>query len=181
MFVLEHFANDFVTSCAQFWVLRHFEWPKLGAKWELGEKFIHSLRISSPQAEESVAMCQQCLSTNRMLRQPLSGGRSEFCNEGLAFSRALRDVAVREPITRSSSDLAAQLREVLASIQVGHLTNPEVTEQGLQMFALCDKKESKTDSPLKSQVRQELFAKRYSAEAQKYLDEIRKQAMIEYK
>ncbi len=103
------------------------------------------------------------------------------CNEGLAFSRALRDVAVREPITRSSSDLAQQLREVLASIQVGHLTNPEVTEQGLQMFALCDKKESKTDSPLKSQVRQELFAKRYSVEAQKYLDEIRKQAMIEYK
>jgi hypothetical protein len=85
MFVLEHFANDCVTSCAQLWVLRHFEWPKLGAKWELGEKFIQSLRISNPQAEESVAMCQQCLSTNRMLRQPLSGGRSEFCNEGLAF------------------------------------------------------------------------------------------------
>ncbi len=108
-------------------------------------------------------------------------GRFVACNEGLALARALRDVAVREPISRSSADLAPQLREVLANIQVGHLTNPETTAQGLQMFALCSKKESKVNSPLKSQVRQELFAKKFSTEAQKYLDEIRKQAMIEYK
>ena len=108
-------------------------------------------------------------------------GRFISCTDGLAFARALRDVAVREPITRSSADLAPQLRDVLASIPVGHLTAPEATEQGLQMFALCNKKESKVDSPLKREMRQELFAKRYDAEAKRYLDEIRKQAMIEYK
>ena len=108
-------------------------------------------------------------------------GRFITCQEGLPFARALRDVAVREPISRSSSDLAPQLRDVLGSIPVGHLTAPEPTEQGLQMFALCDKKDSKTDSPLKREMRQQLFAKRYEAESKKYLDEIRKQAMIEYK
>jgi peptidyl-prolyl cis-trans isomerase SurA len=108
-------------------------------------------------------------------------GRFVTCQEGLPFARALRDVAVREPISRSSSDLAPQLRDVLGSVPVGHLTAPEATEQGLQMFALCDKKDSKTDSPLKREMRQQLFAKRYEAESKKYLDEIRKQAMIEYK
>ena len=34
---------------------------------------------------------------------------------------------------------------------------------------------------IRERMRQELFAKRYDAEAKKYLDEIRKQAMIEYK
>src|SRR5664280_126302 len=66
-------------------------------------------------------------------------GRFISCNEGLAFSRALRDVALR------------------------------------------DKKESKTDSPLKREVRQALYAKKFDVEAKKYLDEIRKSAMIEYK
>jgi peptidyl-prolyl cis-trans isomerase SurA len=108
-------------------------------------------------------------------------GRFASCKEGLPFARALRDVAVREPLTRSSSDLPEQLRAVLAETPVGHLTAPDVTGQGLQMFALCDKKESKTDSPLKRETRQQLFAKRYDAEAKRYLDEIRKQAMIEYK
>ena len=108
-------------------------------------------------------------------------GRFVSCNEGLAFSRALRDVAVREPISRSSADLTPQLREVLGSIQVGHLTTPEPTAQGLQMFALCDKKESKTDSPRKREVRQELYSKRFDIESKRFLDEIRKSAMIEYK
>ncbi|MGA2565312.1 MAG: SurA N-terminal domain-containing protein [Pseudolabrys sp.] len=108
-------------------------------------------------------------------------GRFVSCQEGLPFARALRDVAVREPISRSSSDLAPQLRDVLGSIPVGHLTLPEATEQGLQMFALCDKKESKTDSPLKREMRQRLFSERYEVEAKRFLDEIRKQAMIEYK
>ena len=108
-------------------------------------------------------------------------GRFVSCSEGLALSRALRDVAVREPISRNSADLAPQLREMLANVQVGRLTTPEPTPQGLQMFALCDKKESKTDSPLKREVRQELFVKRFENESKKYLDEIRKQSMIEYK
>jgi peptidyl-prolyl cis-trans isomerase SurA len=108
-------------------------------------------------------------------------GRFVSCNEGLAISRALRDVAVREPLSRSTSDLAPQLRDLLGTIEVGHLTTPEVTPQGLQMFALCDKKESKTDSPLKREVRQELFVKRFETESKKFLEEIRKQAMIEYK
>jgi peptidyl-prolyl cis-trans isomerase SurA len=109
--------------------------------------------------------------------------RSRFtsCTEGLPIARALRNVAVREPVRRSSGDLPAPLRELLGNMEVGRLTTPEVTPQGLQMFALCEKKESTTDSPVKREVREEIFNKRFEAEAKKYLDEIRKQAMIEYK
>lgn len=108
-------------------------------------------------------------------------GRFVNCNQGLALARALRDVAVREPINRSSADLPPQLRDMLGAMEVGRLTAPEVTSQGLQMFAVCAKKESTTDSAAKRQAREELFNKRFEAESQKYLEEIRKQAMIEYK
>jgi peptidyl-prolyl cis-trans isomerase SurA len=108
-------------------------------------------------------------------------GRFLTCKDGLAFARALRDVAVREPVSRSSADLPPPLRELLAKMEVGRLTTPEVTPQGLQMFALCEKKESKSDTPGKREMRQQLFAKQFEVEAKKYLDEIRKQAMIEYK
>ena len=97
------------------------------------------------------------------------------------MARGLRDVAVRDPITRNSSDLSPQLRDVLGNIQVGRLTAPETTAQGLQMFAVCGKKESTTESPLKREVREKLFVKRFESESKKYLEEIRKSAMIEYK
>jgi peptidyl-prolyl cis-trans isomerase SurA len=109
--------------------------------------------------------------------------RSRFttCNEGLAMARASRGVAVRDPVNRSSADLPPELRDILGNMQVGHLTAPEVTAQGLQMFALCNKKESTAESSVKRQLREEIYNQRYEAESKRFLDEIRKQAMIEYK
>jgi len=49
------------------------------------------------------------------------------------------------------------------------------------MFAVCGKKESTTESPLKREVREKLFVKRFETESKKYLEELRKSAMIEYK
>jgi peptidyl-prolyl cis-trans isomerase SurA len=122
-------------------------------------------------------------STIEAKRREAENLRSRFvsCADGLALTRALRDVVVREPISRSSADLSPQLREVLGSLEVGRMTAPEVTAQGLQMFALCQKKESNAEAPGKREVREEIFNKRFEAEAKKFLDEIRKSAMIEYK
>jgi peptidyl-prolyl cis-trans isomerase SurA len=106
--------------------------------------------------------------------------RFTACNQGLAMARSLRDVAVREPLNRSSGDLAPALRDLLGGMQIGQLTTPEITEQGLQMFALCGKKESNAESPRKRELREEIFNKRFESEGKKFLDEIRKQAMIEY-
>jgi len=108
-------------------------------------------------------------------------GRFSSCKEGLALARSLRDVAVREPVSRSSADLTPQLRELLGNMQIGRLTTPEMTAQGLQMFAVCEKKESTSDSPLKREMREQIFTKRFESESKKFLDELRKSAMIEYK
>jgi peptidyl-prolyl cis-trans isomerase SurA len=109
--------------------------------------------------------------------------RSRFlnCKEGLEMARGLRDVAVREAVTRSSADLDAALRDLLGSMPVGHLTTPEATPQGLQMFAVCGKKASKTESPVQREVKDQIFKRRYEREASRYLEELRKSAMIEYK
>ena len=103
------------------------------------------------------------------------------CKSGLAMARSQRDVAVREPISKSSADLPEQLRDLLGKMEIGRLSTPDVTAQGLQMFALCGKKESAAESPLKRELREKLFTSRYEAEAKKFLDDIRKSAMIEYK
>lgn len=103
------------------------------------------------------------------------------CKTGLPLARALRDVAVREPVTKSSADLPEALRALLAKLEVGRLSAPDVTPQGLQMFALCSKKESTADSPLKRELREKIYSTRFEAEAKKYLDDIRRSAMIEYK
>lgn len=116
-------------------------------------------------------------------RQIAENLRARFtsCQTGLPLARALRDVAVREPISKNGAELPEPFRDLLAKLEVGRLSSPDVTPQGLQMFALCDKKESKSDSPAKRELREKLFTSRYQAESKKFLDEIRRSAMIEYR
>lgn len=108
-------------------------------------------------------------------------GRFTSCDEGLKLARVLRGVVVRDSIKRSSADLAPQLRDVLDKMEVGRLTAPEVTPQGIQMFALCERKGGDADSPAKRAIRQDLLSKRFDTESKKYLDEVRRQSMIEYR
>jgi peptidyl-prolyl cis-trans isomerase SurA len=107
--------------------------------------------------------------------------RFQSCSTGLPFARALREVVVRAPIRRNSADLSPALREILAKVEVGKVTPPEVTQGGVEVFALCDKKETNSDSPTKRKVRDEIFQRRFQTQADRYLKELRAQAMIEYK
>lgn len=107
--------------------------------------------------------------------------RFQTCSEGIAFARALSEVAVRDQVTKFSADLPQALRDILDKTDVGHLTPPEQTTEGVQMFALCSKKETKFDTPGRKEVRDEMFQKKFGAQAKRYLAQLRREAMIEYK
>ena len=103
------------------------------------------------------------------------------CADGIPFAHGLPEVAVRDPINKSSADLPPALRTILNNVELGHLTPPEQTAEGIQMFAVCSKKESKTDAPGLREVRDKMFEKKFGAKANRYLADLRRQAMIEYK
>jgi peptidyl-prolyl cis-trans isomerase SurA len=107
--------------------------------------------------------------------------RFQSCDEGIGFARALKDVAVRQAVVRTSADLPAALRGLLDGMQVGRLTTPDQTPNGIELFALCGKKETKADTPVKREMREEIFAERFQTQANRYLQEIRRGAMIEYR
>jgi peptidyl-prolyl cis-trans isomerase SurA len=108
-------------------------------------------------------------------------GRFSNCDSGVAFAQGLPEVAVRDVVYKSSADLPQELRNILDNTELGHLTPPEQTGEGIQMFAVCSKKESTTDTPEAKKLRDEMFEKKFGAKAKQYLADLRRQAMIEYK
>jgi peptidyl-prolyl cis-trans isomerase SurA len=117
-------------------------------------------------------------------KREAEGLRNRFrsCDDGLPFARALKDVAVRDQIIRSSADVPPDLRKGLDSVPVGQLTAPEITKLGVEMFAVCAKDTSKADNtPGKRQARETLFAEKYEAQSKRYLQELRRGALIEYR
>jgi peptidyl-prolyl cis-trans isomerase SurA len=107
--------------------------------------------------------------------------RFESCSAGLAFARALSGVAVRDQLLKFSADLPQQSRAILDGTEVGHLTPPEQTSEGIEMFAVCDKRQTKNDTPAQKKVREEIFQQKFGAQAAAYLRKLRRQAYIEYK
>jgi peptidyl-prolyl cis-trans isomerase SurA len=107
--------------------------------------------------------------------------RFTSCEDSVAFARSLRDVVVRETIHRNSSDLSPQLRQVLDQIPIGKLTPPEMTTGGIEVFALCGKDRTTSETPGKKEARDELFQARFQEQQKRFLAQLRKQAMIEYK
>jgi peptidyl-prolyl cis-trans isomerase SurA len=107
--------------------------------------------------------------------------RASSCEDAVKIARGLKDTAVRAPVHKSAADLPPQLREVLDKMQVGQLTPPEQTAQGIEVFALCAKRASVADSPGRREAREELFNERFKAQADRYLQQIRRSAMIEFR
>jgi peptidyl-prolyl cis-trans isomerase SurA len=108
-------------------------------------------------------------------------GRVQTCDEANAFFKSMQNAAIREPVTKTSADIPAVLREVLDKTPIGHLTAPEVTKQGVEMVALCGRKPTTVDTPKKKEIRDKMYADKYEAKSKSYLQEVRKAAMIEYR
>ena len=93
--------------------------------------------------------------------------------EGLPLARTLRDVAVRDPLTRSIGRPDAGDPPSLDSVQIGQLTTPDVTPQGCRCSRSAQRKRARP-TPAKRELREQMFTKRFEAESKKYLDDIRK-------
>jgi peptidyl-prolyl cis-trans isomerase SurA len=117
-------------------------------------------------------------------KREAEGLRNRFrsCDDGLPFARNLNDVAVRDQIVRSSADIPPALRQGLDSVPVGQLTAPEITKLGIEMFAVCAKDASKADNSAgKKQARETLFNEKFEQVSKRYLQDLRRSALIEYK
>lgn len=106
--------------------------------------------------------------------------RVQSCDQAEGIFRAMRDAVIRDSISKTSADLPPALRELLDKTPVGQMTPPEITRQGIEMVALCSRAPS-SETPEKREAREKLFAQKYEAQAKKYLNEVRRASMIEYR
>jgi peptidyl-prolyl cis-trans isomerase SurA len=107
--------------------------------------------------------------------------RVQSCDDANTLFRSMRNATIRDTVVKTSADLPQPLRELLDKTPVGHLTTPEVTRQGIEMVALCERKPTSGDTPEQRKIREKLYVQKYEARSKSYLQDIRKAAMIEYR
>jgi peptidyl-prolyl cis-trans isomerase SurA len=103
------------------------------------------------------------------------------CDNGFSALRGTLDVAVKPPVTRSSSDLPAEFLAFLNKTPVGKLTEPFPSPEGIEMVAVCGRRDRQDLAAARERIDQEASGKALEARAGAMLAELRKKAVIEYR
>jgi peptidyl-prolyl cis-trans isomerase SurA len=116
-------------------------------------------------------------------KQEASSARLRFkgCEQGLPLLKSLRDVAVKEPISRAALSLSPALREELEKTGVGSLTPPDKSDDGIEMLAICERKEGTGTSALQEITEEKLKDEQLNVQERKYLNDLKLRAVIEYR
>jgi peptidyl-prolyl cis-trans isomerase SurA len=107
--------------------------------------------------------------------------RFNSCETGFEDLRTMKDVVIKTPITRNSADLSPPLRKMLESTPVNRLTPASRTPEGIELVAVCGRKQRDSVDGDRSAVLGELVEKRITDNSRAYLDELRKKVEIKYR
>ena len=100
------------------------------------------------------------------------------CGSGIALARGLPNVAIKEEFRRSAKCLTESARKALEGTQNGHLTTPERSANGVQMYAVCGKDQDDRTT-IRDNLRADLVADRLSSIGDRMYKEIRATAVVQ--
>ncbi len=103
------------------------------------------------------------------------------CDKAIEQTKGLRDVAVRDLGRRSSTDLAGPQGNAIKATAIGKTSPPNATDQGVELIAVCAKKEVQGQSTARLEVENKLAQKQGEEVATTYLKELKGKAVIEYR
>ncbi len=102
------------------------------------------------------------------------------CTESIPAVRAMRDVAVRDQVIRSSADLPDGLRKVLDSVPRGRIDRARSHQaRHRDVCGLLQERNQDRYARPPGKARETLLSERFEQESKKYLRLLRRNAMIE--
>jgi peptidyl-prolyl cis-trans isomerase SurA len=108
------------------------------------------------------------------------------CGNAKAAASGIFDVRVGKQFEADAAKLPKELRKLLDKRGVGNAIGPMRGQKGIQVIAFCSKRTIKPpkpqfEMPTRQQVENAVSNEKYAVVEEKYLKQLRKTALIEYK
>ena len=109
--------------------------------------------------------------------------RAKFtgCTDIVGQAHAYKETVVKNMGKRTEDELPATFAPLLAETAAGKLTKPIVTPQGVEMLAVCEKREVAGNLVERSKIEGDLREQQGQVLARQYAQELRRFAVVEYK
>jgi peptidyl-prolyl cis-trans isomerase SurA len=123
----------------------------------------------------------QAVSERRLKEAESLRAKFSDCDRDVQLAREYPEVVVRDPVIRISTDLPPRLQELIEKIPDGKMTPPEPVAAGVEVVAICGRKETVADVGARREIRDQLLTNRFESQEKQVLDQLRRQSIIEYK
>lgn len=108
-------------------------------------------------------------------------GTFTSCEGGTALAQEYKEVVVKPLGIRLFPELPAAVKASLDGVDVGKLGKPLTTGNGIEVFAICNKREIKSDAAARNVIEADLRNKEGEMMARRHLRDLRRNAIIDYR
>ena len=82
---------------------------------------------------------------------------------------------------RARSKLPRQIANAVGNLEAGRLASPVTTPDGIELYAVCDRKDDLGIEISRDQISENIFSQRVSMMARRHLRDLRRDAVVEYR
>jgi peptidyl-prolyl cis-trans isomerase SurA len=141
--------------------------------------------IVLPLDNVSEAMASQLIQA-RAIEATQIVKRFNGCKNARAAAEGIFNVKIKKPVDADASRIPKPLRAALDKVGPGKAVGPGRTQNGVQLIGFCGKRTvtpqlPKVELPSRQQIENAAYSEKFAAVEEKYMREMRKTALIEYK
>lgn len=103
------------------------------------------------------------------------------CDQSLTQTAGMPGVVVKPQVRREEGQLAPAMKEALAKLEVGGISEPEKVKEGIQIVGVCAKTAIAGETEATVEAREEISTERGELLARRYLRDLRADAVVEYR
>ena len=138
------------------------------------EMTVHKITLSVPAKISQTVMAKRLEDAERIMRG------YKGCSSSAAVAK-VHDAKFDNLGVRKPSSIPEPTRSLLLNAKPGEMVPPNMSTQGVELYALCERKVTTADEKKRDQVAQELQQKEFEVLARRHLRDLRQDAHIEYR
>lgn len=104
--------------------------------------------------------------------------RFDGCDEGEKLARSLKEVVVKAAGRRSLGEIQGPMRKVVQETPIGKISKPIRTQLGIELVAVCSKREIASDADARIEIGQDLRSAQSDAMQKRIIRDLRQDAII---
>ncbi|MFQ5533876.1 MAG: peptidylprolyl isomerase [Sphingomonadales bacterium] len=105
----------------------------------------------------------------------------EACQEAEAVGKELSAASAGSLGSLKLGELPANIVNAVETLEIGHASRAVVGEKSIRVFLVCDRQQPKVEMPTFDFVEQQLTRQRLSLVARRYMRDLRRDAILDYK